>query len=86
MSQTTVTLLLERLAHLPPSADPERALRGALQDFRRERESGGPMTEEEWRGLMLCARDLVHPPSGRSPYVGAGAIERALDGEIVGRA
>lgn len=85
MPNTTVAILLERLVELPPSGDLERACRRALKEYRRERESGGPITDEEWRGILLSARDLVHdvdlPRKSR-----AALIEGALDGEIVGSA
>ncbi|MFC0282823.1 hypothetical protein ACFFJB_04235 [Camelimonas abortus] len=75
MPAATVNRLLERLA-AAPADDPagDGRLQLELEAFRREREAaGGPISEQQWRGILLSAIDLLDPEAP-----GQAAIREAL--------
>lgn len=64
MPAATINRLLERLsfASLVDEKARYRQMRQELDDFRKERESvDGPISEQQWRGILLSAIDLLDP-------------------------
>lgn len=63
MPVATINRLLERLAELPEFGDAQQTghrLQQLLDVFRKEREAAtGPISEAQWRGILLSALDLV---------------------------
>lgn len=62
MPAATINRLLERLTQLPAGAmtGADQVLARHLREFRRERETvAGPISEEQWRGILLSAIDLL---------------------------
>lgn len=85
MPQGSLHNLLEHLSQIDVSARAEADVREALDNYRLARMATRPLPVREWRGILLCLRDLVEVMPDDVPAGLKRLLDTVLLDEIAGR-